>query len=67
MKLQMEVEEMKAGATKEMAQAMKIQSEMQEGQSQDALVERQMDLAEKMAKIEKLRSDAQNVQSEDNA
>ena len=64
MKLQMEVEEMKAGATKEMAQAMKIQSEMQEGQSQDALVERQMDLAEKMAKIEKLRSDAQNVQSE---
>ena len=64
MKLQMEIEEMKAGAQKEMAQAAKIQTDIQGTQSEDALVEKQMALAEKMAKIEKLRMDTQNVQSE---
>ena len=47
-----------------MAQAAKIQSEIQGTQSEDALVEKQMQLAEKMAKIEKLRTEAQNIQSE---
>lgn len=64
MKLQAEVEEMKAGAMKEMSQAAKLQSEVEGTRSQDALIERQMELAEKMAKIEKLRVDSANIQSE---
>ena len=64
MKLQMEIEEMKAGAAKEFAQAAKLQSEVTDKQSQDYLIERQMQLAEKMAKIEKIRVDSANVKSE---
>ena len=64
MKLQMEIEEMKASATKDMAHAAKLQSEVVDKKSEDALVERQASLAEKMARIEKLRIDSQNVQSE---
>tara|TARA_R110000824_G_scaffold4045_4_gene19242 strand:+ start:2715 stop:4679 length:1965 start_codon:yes stop_codon:yes gene_type:complete len=64
MKLQSEIEEMKAGAAKEMAQAFKIQSEIEDGQSEDALIQKQMELAEKMAKIENLRTASTNMQSE---
>ena len=55
---------MKAGAAKEFAQAAKLQSEVTDKQSQDYLIERQMQLAEKMAKIEKIRVDSANVKSE---
>ena len=64
MKLQMEIEEMKAGAAKDMAQAMKIQSEMGDANSEEKMIKTQMDLAERMAKIEGLRATAQNIQSE---
>ena len=64
MKLELELEEMKAGIQLDMAKAMKIQSEVQGTQSQDAVIEKQMGLAKKMAEIEKLRTDVQNVQSE---
>jgi len=64
MKLQMEIEEMKAGIAKEMAQAAKIQSETQGNHPEIKMAEVQMDLAEKMARIEKLKMDTQNVQSE---
>mgnify|MGYP003639398948 FL=1 len=64
MKLQMEIEEMKAGATKDMAQAMKIQSEIGDNQSEEKMIKSQMDLAERMAKIEGLRATAKNIQSE---
>jgi len=64
MKLQMEIEEMKAKVMKDMASAAKLQSEVQDKQSENALVEKQMELAEKMAKIEKLRMDSQNIRSE---
>ena len=64
MKLQMEIEEMKAGATKEMAQAAKIQSDIIGTQSEEVFIEKQMALAEKMARIEKLKVDTQNIQSE---
>lgn len=64
MKLQMEIEEMKASATKDMAQAAKIQNDIAGTHSEEEMVERQVALAEKMARIEKLRTDVQNVQSE---
>lgn len=64
MKLQIEIEEMKASATLDMAKSAKIQNEMQEGQSEKVIIKTQMDFAEKMAKIENLRATAQNIQSE---
>jgi hypothetical protein len=64
MKIQLELEEMKAGIQKEMAQAAKITSEINDKQSEEYLVEKQMELAEKMARIEKLRTDSQMVKSE---
>ena len=64
MKLQMEIEEMKAGAMKDMAHAAKLQSDAQDKNSEAAMAKVQVDLAEKMARIEKLKVDAQNVQSE---
>ena len=64
MKIQLELEEMKAGIQKEMAQAAKITSEIDDKQSEEYLVEKQMELAEKMARIEKLRTDSQMVKSE---
>ena len=64
MKLQIEIEEMKASATLDMAKSAKIQNDMAEGQSEKVLIKTQMDFAEKMAKIENLRATAQNIQSE---
>jgi len=64
MKLQMEVEEMKAGAMKDMAQAAKLQSDVNDTQSQESLMKRQIELAEKLAKIEKIKIDSKNIQSE---
>ena len=64
MKIQLELEEMKAGIQKEMAQAAKITSEIDDKQSEEYLMEKQMELAEKMARIEKLRTDSQMVKSE---
>jgi hypothetical protein len=64
MKLQIEIEEMKAGATLDMAKSAKIQSDMMDGQSEKEMVKTQMEFAEKMAKIDNLRATAQNIQSE---
>ena len=64
MKLQIEIEEMKASATLDMAKSAKIQNDMVEGQSEKVLIKTQMDFAEKMAKIDNLRATAQNIQSE---
>jgi hypothetical protein len=63
-KLMLELEEMKAGTVKDYAQAAKYQADAQENGSEAAMAKIQIDLAEKMAKIEKLRSEAQNMQSE---
>lgn len=64
MKLQMEIEEMKAGAMKDMAHAAKLQAEAQEDNTEIDVAKLQIELAEKMARIEKLRVETQNVQSE---
>ena len=47
-----------------MAHAVKLQSDAQDKGSEAAVAKIQVDLAEKMARIEKLKVDAQNVQSE---
>jgi hypothetical protein len=49
---------------KDFAQAAKFQGEVQDKTSEKTLIKEQMDMAEKMAKIEKIRVDSQNVQSE---
>ena len=64
MKLQMEIEEMKAGIMKDMAQAAKMQSEVDDKQSEDTMIKKQFDLAEKMAKIENMRMSSKNIESE---
>lgn len=64
MKLQMEIEEMKAGIMKDMAQAAKMQSEVDDKQSEDTMIKKQVELAEKMAKIENMRMSSKNIESE---
>ena len=64
MKMQLELEEMKAGIAKDMAQAAKIQNEIQGTQSEAEMYKVQMELAEKMAKIEKMKTDTMLIQSE---
>jgi len=64
MKLQMEIEEMKAGVMKDMAQAAKMQSEVDDKQSEDTMIKKQFELAEKMAKIENMRMSSKNIESE---
>ena len=63
-KLQMEIEEMKAGAMKDTAQAVKLTSDTQGVPSEIDMVKMQVDLAEKMARIEKIKVDSENVRSE---
>jgi|TARA_R110002050_G_scaffold2031_1_gene12489 hypothetical protein len=63
-KAQAEIKETEASAMKDFAAAAKFQSEVQDKNSEKTLIKEQMDMAEKMAKIEKLRIDSQNVQSE---
>ena len=66
MKLQMEIEEMKSGIAKEMAQAAKIHSEIEGGQEQPQakMLNMQMDFTERLAKIEKMKTDIKLTQSE---
>jgi len=61
---QAEIKETEASAMKDFAQAAKFQGEVQDKTSEKTLIKEQMDMAEKMAKIEKIRVDSQNVQSE---
>jgi hypothetical protein len=63
-KAQAEIKETEASAMKDFAHAAKFQSEVQDKTSENTLIKEQMELAEKMAKIEKLRTDAENVESE---
>ena len=63
-KAQAEIKETEASAMKDFAHAAKFQSEVQDKTSENTLVKEQMAMAEKMAKIEKLRTDSENVQSE---
>ena len=64
MKLQMEIEEMKASAMKDTAHAVKLQSEAQTKAPEIDMAKIQMELAEKLARIEKLKVDTENVRSE---
>ena len=64
MKLQMEIEEMKASAMKDTAHAVKLQSESQTKIPEIDMAKVQMELAEKLARIEKLKVDTENVRSE---
>jgi hypothetical protein len=64
MKLQMEIEEMKASAMKDTAHAVKLQSEAQTKSPEIDMAKVQMELAEKLARIEKLKVDTENVRSE---
>jgi hypothetical protein len=63
-KAQAEIKETEAAAMKDFAHAAKFQSEVQDKTSENTLVKEQMEMAEKMAKIEKLRTDSENIQSE---
>ena len=58
-KAQAEIKETEASAMKDFAQAAKFQSEVQDKTSENTLVKEQVELAEKMAKIEKLRTDSE--------
>ena len=63
-KAQAEIKETEASAMKDFAHAAKFQSEVQDKTSENTLIKEQMEMAEKMAKIEKLRTDSENTQSE---
>ena len=58
-KAQAEIKETEAGAMKDFAHAAKLQSEVQDKTSENTLIKEQMEMAEKMAKIEKLRTDSE--------
>jgi len=64
MKSQIDIKEIEAKIAKDYAQVAKIQADIGEGQSNNALVLKQMELAKSMAEIEALRSKAANIQSE---
>jgi len=63
-KLQMEIEEMKAGAMRDTAHAVKLNSDAQGIPNEIDLVKMQVELAEKLARIEKIKVDSENVRSE---
>ena len=58
-KAQAEIKETEAAAMKDFAHAAKLQSEVQDKTSENSLIKEQMEMAEKMAKIEKLRTDSE--------
>ena len=58
-KAQAEIKETEANAMKDFAQAAKFQSEVQDKTSENTLIKEQVAMAEKMAKIEKLRTDSE--------
>ena len=55
---------MKAGAMKDTAHAVKLTSDAQGVPSEVDMVKMQVDLAEKLARIEKIKVDSENVRSE---
>ena len=64
MKAQTEIEEMKAGVALDMAKVAKIQNELQEGQSQEEVINSQINIAERMGSLKKLQADIEHMQSE---
>ena len=64
MKAQMEIKEIEAGIARDYAEVAKIESDITDKHSKERLVTKQVELADKLARIEKLKVDTMNVQSE---